>query len=136
MTFVRTAIGPNTRPGLEFVRIAMKAGKAGAALVRTRAPFTLLPRNAGIADVTNFSDPVVLMRAPYRVIFAYAGPDRIWRNTWRNADELPAAVRVTVRDAATERGWRSRPPRSCTSTRRPNACAPNRCAIASIRRKG
>jgi general secretion pathway protein J len=100
--FVRPAIGPNTRPGLEFVSIAMTAGKAGAALVRTRAPFTLLPRNAGIADVTNFSDPVVLMRQSYRVVFAYAGPDRIWRNTWRNADELPAAVRVTVLDAATE----------------------------------
>ena len=100
--FVRPAIGPNTRPGLEFVSIAMTAGKAGAALVRTRAPFTLLPRNAGIADVTNFSNPVVLMRQSYRVVFAYAGPDRIWRNTWRKADELPAAVRVTVLDAATE----------------------------------
>jgi general secretion pathway protein J len=100
--FVRPAIGPNTRPGLEFVSIAMTAGKAGAALVRTRAPFTLLPRNAGIADVTNFSDPVVLMRQSYRVVFAYAGADHIWRNTWRNADELPAAVRVTVLDAATE----------------------------------
>ena len=62
------AIGPNTRPGLEFVSIAMTAGKEGAALVRTRAPFTLLPRNAGIADVTNFSDPVVLMRQSYRVV--------------------------------------------------------------------
>jgi general secretion pathway protein J len=93
--FVRPAIGPNTRPGLEFVSIAMTAGKEGAALVRMRAPFTLLPRNAGIADVTNFSDPVVLMRQSYRVVFAYAGADHIWRNTWRNADELPAAVRVT-----------------------------------------
>ena len=100
--FVRPAIGPNTRPGLEFVSIAMTAGKEGAALVRMRAPFTLLPRNAGIADVTNFSDPVVLMRQSYRVVFAYAGADHIWRNTWRNADELPAAVRVTVLDAATE----------------------------------
>jgi general secretion pathway protein J len=100
--FVRPAIGPNTRPGLEFVSIAMTAGKEGAELVRMRAPFTLLPRNAGIADVTNFSDPVVLMRQSYRVVFAYAGADHIWRNTWRNADELPAAVRVTVLDAATE----------------------------------
>jgi len=100
--FVRPAIGPNTRPGLEFVSIAMTAGKEGAALVRMRAPFTLLPRNAGIADVTNFSDPVVLMRQSYRVVFAYAGADHIWHNTWRNADELPAAVRVTVLDAATE----------------------------------
>lgn len=99
--FVRQAIGPNTRPGLEFVRVAMTADKSGPALVRSRAPYTLLPRDAGIASVTNFADPVVLIRQSYRVIFAYAGGDRVWRNTWQNARELPAAVRVTVLDAAT-----------------------------------
>jgi general secretion pathway protein J len=35
--------------------------------------------------------------------FAYAGPDRIWQNTWRDADKLPTMIRLTVRDAATER---------------------------------
>jgi general secretion pathway protein J len=62
----------------------------------------MLPRGAGIRDVTNLADPVALLRQSYRVVFAYAGPDRVWRNTWRGADQLPAAVRVTVLDAATE----------------------------------
>ena len=31
------------------------------------------------------------------------GPDRVWKETWRNADQLPRAIRVMVRDAATER---------------------------------
>jgi general secretion pathway protein J len=101
--FVRSAIGPNTRPGLEFVRIAMMPDKRGPALVRTRAPYTILPSQMTIGDVTNFADPVALLRQPYRVVFAYAGPDRVWRNTWRAADQLPSAVRVTVLDAATER---------------------------------
>jgi general secretion pathway protein J len=43
---------------------------------------------------------VVLLRAPYRVSFSYAGVDRVWRDTWREA-RLPSAVRVLVRDAAT-----------------------------------
>jgi general secretion pathway protein J len=100
--FVRPAIGPNTRPGLEFVRIAMTPDRQGAALVRTRAPYTLLPRDTTIGDVTNFADPVALMRSPYRVVFAYAGPDRVWKNTWRGEDDLPASVRVTVLDAASQ----------------------------------
>ena len=100
--FVRPALGPNTRPGLEFVRIAMTPDKQSMALVRTRAPYTLLPVNSSIADVANFADPVALLRQPYRVVFAYAGADRVWRSTWRNVEELPAAVRVTVLDAVTE----------------------------------
>jgi general secretion pathway protein J len=46
---------------------------------------------------------VVLLRAPYRLSFAYAGPDRIWKSTWRDADKLPAMIRLTVRDASSER---------------------------------
>ena len=50
-----------------------------------------------------FANPVVLLRAPYRVSFSYAGRDGIWKNTWQNANELPMAIRVTVRDATSER---------------------------------
>lgn len=100
--FVRGAIGPNTRPGLEFVRIATLPDKRGLTLVRSRAPYTILPSGVAIGDVTSFADPVALLRQPYRVVFAYAGPDRVWRNSWRDADQLPAAIRVTVLDAATE----------------------------------
>ena len=53
-------------------------------------------------DPPKFSDPVVLVRAPFRLSFAYAGPDRAWRSTWRDAAELPRAVRITLRDAATQ----------------------------------
>jgi general secretion pathway protein J len=98
-TFVRSALGPNTRPGLEFVRIAETADARGLAMVRVRAPF--VPLTAAAFEQLRFSDPVVLMRAPYRVSFAYAGADRVWQSNWRGAQQLPAAIRVTLRDAAT-----------------------------------
>jgi general secretion pathway protein J len=98
VTFVRSALGPNTRPGLEFVRIAETADERGLAMVRMRARF--VPVTAAAFDQLSFSDPVVLMRAPYRVSFSYAGADRAWRDSWSGA-LLPAAVRVRLRDAAT-----------------------------------
>jgi len=101
--FVRPALGPNTRPGLEVVRIATVSDDRGTALVRTRTPFVGLPKDAKIRDLTNFSDPVVLMRTPYRAIFSYAGPNHLWQDTWRDAEQLPVNIRVLVRDAATQR---------------------------------
>ena len=101
--FVRSAIGPNSQPGLEIVRIVATADEQGDALVRTRTPFVTLPLNTKIRDLSNFSDPVVLMRAPYRATFSYAGSDHIWQSSWRDADQLPLVIRVSVRDAATER---------------------------------
>ncbi len=99
VTLVRSALGPNTRPGLEFVRIGETADDRGLAMVRVRAPF--VPLELPALDRVKFSDPVVLVRAPYRLSFAYAGPDRIWQDSWRGADKLPTAIRVTLRDAAT-----------------------------------
>jgi len=99
VTFVRSALGPNTRPGLEVVRIAETADQRGLAMVRASAPFLpLAPDGTGLAP--SFGDPVVLVRAPYRVSFSYAGEDRVWRGTWRDVVTLPAAVRVLLRDAA------------------------------------
>lgn len=100
VTFVRTALGPNTRPGLEIVRIAETADRRGPALVRSRAPFA--PRALPAAQ-THFSDPVVLLSVPYRASFSYAGRDGVWRVNWLDAKELPAAVRLIVRDAAAGR---------------------------------
>jgi len=97
VTFVRSAFGPNARGGLEIVRIAETADRVGTALVRSRAAFTPL---AASSDQLHFADPVVLLRAPYRVTFSYAGTDRIWRGSWLDARELPAAVRLVIRDAA------------------------------------
>jgi general secretion pathway protein J len=43
------------------------------------------------------------MRAPYRISFSYAGRDQDWQPEWWNKDELPALIRVSVRDAASDR---------------------------------
>ena len=102
VTFLRTAIGPNTRPGLELVRIAETAGERGLMTVRTRARFLPIGRD-GVDVQPAPADPVVLVRAPYRVTFSYAGVDRVWRNVWRGQGELPKAIRVQLRDAATDR---------------------------------
>jgi general secretion pathway protein J len=98
--FVRTPVGPNTFTGLEVIRIAEASDSRGPALVRNTAPFTPVVRD--LTEV-NFSDPVVLIRAPYRISFSYAGPDRVWRDTWRGATQLPRAIRVSVRDSAASR---------------------------------
>ena len=98
VTFVRSAFGPNARGGLEIVRIAETADRLGPALVRSRTAFTPL---ATSSNELHFADPVVLMRAPFRATFSYAGADRVWRSSWLDAKELPSAVRVIIRDAAT-----------------------------------
>jgi len=97
VTFVRTAIGPNRSPGLEFVRIAEVASERGQVLVRTRAPFV-----PGDHVQPAFVDPVVLMRAPYRISFSYAGADRVWREAWQDQIQLPKSVKLTVRNATTQ----------------------------------
>jgi general secretion pathway protein J len=97
VTFVRSAVGPNTRPGLEIIRLIEKADERGLALVRERAPFNPMPSDAQI----RFVDQVVLVRAPFRVSFAYAGPDQTWQPTWRNQMQLPTTIRISVRDAGT-----------------------------------
>ena len=56
VTFVRTAVGPNTRPGLEIIRLTEKADVQGLALVRERTPFMPMPLDTQI----RFADQVVL----------------------------------------------------------------------------
>lgn len=98
IVFARTSLGPNAKPGLEVVRIAETADSQGGVLTRSHAVFA-----PGAEQQPNFADPVVLLRAPYRVSFSYAGPDRVWKSSWHESQTLPAAVMLTVRDAATER---------------------------------
>jgi general secretion pathway protein J len=103
VVFVRSALGPNARPGLEIVRIAEFKDANGAALVRSMAPFTPLAMK-GIAPILPpFADPIALLRSPYRVSFSYAGPDGEWKNTWQNAPTLPTVVRMTVRADGSDR---------------------------------
>ena len=103
VTFVRTAVGPNAGPGLDVVRLGETTERREFVTVRSRTRFAPLPPSSSLSQHLHFSDPVVLLRAPFRLSFAYAGKDRIWKDTWRNSDTLPAMIRLTVRDAATER---------------------------------
>src|SRR5262249_5544750 len=90
----------NTFAGLEVIRIEEASDNRGPALVRNTAPF--MPVIGDLREV-DFSNPVVLIRAPYRIAFSYAGPDHMWRDTWRSAAQLPRAIRVSVRDSAASR---------------------------------
>lgn len=97
VVFVRTALGPNARPGLEIVQLAA-AGSGG--LARSAAPFAPRPADAGLSA---FGAPVPLLGAAYRVSFSYAGRDGVWRDGWTDAETLPRAVRMVIRDARTGR---------------------------------
>jgi general secretion pathway protein J len=101
VTFVRTAVGPNSAPGLEIVRLAEVADKDGPLLVREAIPFVPLDPNA--LATLKFPDSAVLIHPPYRVEFSYAGLDRAWRKTWHDGDIIPSAVRVLVRNEVTGR---------------------------------
>jgi general secretion pathway protein J len=102
IVFVRTALGPNTRPGLEVVRIAEPVDDHGPVLVRSRARFTPLAPDAPTGTLPTFKDPVVVLHAPYRVSFSYAGKDGKWKRTWEDKALLPRAIRIIVRDSATQ----------------------------------
>jgi general secretion pathway protein J len=103
VTFVRTAIGPNVGVGLDVVRIGETTDQGRLVTVRSRAPFGPLPPGISPSDQIQVSDPVVLLRAPLRISFAYAGSDFVFRDSWHDMDKLPAAIMLTVRDAKSER---------------------------------
>jgi general secretion pathway protein J len=102
VTFVRTALGPNAGSELEFVRIAEMRSDQGVALVRARAPFTPLAGDDPRYQ-PNFANPVVLVRAPYRLAFSYAGTDRLWYDTWTRQIRLPSAIKLDLHDSANRR---------------------------------
>ena len=103
VTLVRSAIGPNTQEGLEVIRIAETTDRQGIVLVRSRAPFAPFGLGDVSANQLKFTDPVVLLRAPFRVSFSYSSGDGAWSDTWQNADQLPSVVRFLVRDQTTGR---------------------------------
>jgi general secretion pathway protein J len=97
--FVRSAIGPNARQHLEVVRIAGGSDDRGRAVTRTVASF--YPTARGRPGLPfKFADPVALVRAPLQVTFAYAGPDRVWAQRWKDQERLPESIKITVRDPA------------------------------------
>lgn len=103
VTFVRTALGPNAGLGLDVVHLSETTDQGGLVTVRSRTPFRPLPVASTVSDQLRFGEPVLLLRAPYRLSFAYAGEDRIWKTSWHDSDSLPAAIRLTVRDISSER---------------------------------
>jgi general secretion pathway protein J len=103
VTFVRPTFGPDEIPSLDVIRIGEDVDRQGRIIVRRRTPFVPVLVGVNDRDQPHFADEVVLVREPYRLSFSYAGPDRIWKDTWHNLDVLPRAVRLTLRDAATNR---------------------------------
>lgn len=102
VTFVRSALGPNTKPGLEIVQLVARAGRDGAELVRRRARFVPHGPDAGASQLPPLGDPVVLLPARFAVTFSYAGADRKWKDSWHVGKRLPRAVRILVRDRTTQ----------------------------------
>jgi len=102
VTFVRSAIGPNASAGLEIVRLREAADARGRLLVRERVPFVPVTARDLDTGELEFTNPIVLVRPPFDVSFAFAGQDRIWHETWHDVMQLPNAVRVTVRNAISE----------------------------------
>jgi general secretion pathway protein J len=100
VTFVRTALGPNVGVGLDVVRIGETTDRGQLVTVRSRASFTPFPVGVPLSGLINVTDPVVLLRFPLSMSFAYAGADRVFRDEWHDMDELPSTIMLTVRDAA------------------------------------
>jgi general secretion pathway protein J len=99
ITFVRTALGPNAGPELDVVHLGETTDKAGLATVRSRTQFRPMPPNASASNQFHFREPVVLLRAPYRLTFAYVGDDdEEWQSSWRDPGKLPSRIKLTVRD--------------------------------------
>jgi general secretion pathway protein J len=101
--FVRSAIGPDAYPHLETVRLAEIKEDRGIAMVRTRARFAPTGPAGAPAKPIAFGDPVTLIRAPFHISFSYAGPDRVWLPSWKGREQLPEAVRISVRDTVANR---------------------------------
>jgi general secretion pathway protein J len=126
VSFARTAIGPNARPGLEIVRYHEVADVGGPALVREHAPFVPMDASTQVRLV----DPTVLIGAPYRVMFSYAGTDNAWQPFWHGAALLPARIQITVRDGVTRQKLAVSTaalvhvdtPAECVRAQNPNQC--------------
>jgi general secretion pathway protein J len=103
VVFARRPLLVEPAQGLELVRLTQQGEGAAATLIRSRAPLSFA------LTVARFDDraPVVLLRAPYRAVFAYAGEDRVWRSSWSKATRLPRSIRITIIDGATGRALTS-----------------------------
>ena len=88
--FARAATGPDAGPHLDYVRISAVATSRGMETQRARALFAPGP-------IGPFRDAVTVLRAPFRLTFAYQTPDGRWLATWGDAASLPRAIRISVK---------------------------------------
>lgn len=98
VAFVRTAIGPQTRPGLDIVRYAQSTMGGAPAVIRDRARWTASAAGLNVPK----AEPVVVLSGAYRLVLSYAGPDGVWQPEWHDRAELPRQIRLSVRDAVTQ----------------------------------
>jgi general secretion pathway protein J len=85
------------------IRIGETADRGRLLTVRSRMPFAPLSPGTSLLEQVHTADPVVLLTPPMRLSFAYAGPDRVFHDSWHDNDKLPTAIRLTVREAGSER---------------------------------
>jgi general secretion pathway protein J len=103
VTFVRTTLAPNAGIGLDIVRIGETTDRGRLVVLRTRAPLTPIPPDISPSEQIHTIDPVVLLRAPLRLSFAYAGPDHVFHDDWHDQTKLPRIIMLTLREALSER---------------------------------
>jgi general secretion pathway protein J len=101
-TFVRTALGPNTRDGLEVVRLFEMETQRGFAFMRAQAPFRLSGQQGNEATDLVLGNETTLVPPPFRITLAYAGRDRRWQDIWSGNGELPNMVRITISASSAE----------------------------------
>jgi general secretion pathway protein J len=77
-----------------MIKLTENLDSEGLAMIRQRTSFSPMSPDAQI----RFVDPVVLIRAPFRVYFSYAGPDGAWQQEWRSQSQLPRRIRVRIDD--------------------------------------
>jgi general secretion pathway protein J len=94
VTLVRTAVGANAHPGLERVQIFASTNRVSG-IVRSAAAFVPdVPAAFSLGQAHR--DPDVLLPGPYALSFAYAGTDRVWRDSWRQQRTMPKLVQISI----------------------------------------
>ena len=82
VTFVRSAIGPNSGPQLDVVRIAQSSDERGPALIRSHSKFSPIVHGRP-AQPYAFTDPVALIRRRFKLLSPMRDPSMCGRSVGR-----------------------------------------------------